>query len=344
MERRDWLVYPWQVDGQVDQWVSQFPELLDVTFVRQYTQHKVYALTVTDQKISVDNKRKHLFYVPHAHEPAGTAGCLNFIQQLLTGHHLDGTPSTLLREPILQGALLTFLPDANPFGRARCPEPYWEGARYNNREFINMVFGIGDLYADDPKKPQWERFKRVAAFSMAAGVPTRLGLVYEQVGEHDYVEPGRYDERASLVKLLHQLRAQYAYDQILSIHQTEFEGRDEDCEAILPEVQATLPEEQQMYNRQWAEALNEAWAGVGGKLRTDLREGMFNSWSDRLQLHPRLKSGLFDELQRAAPLLTLEIRNNHPDTPAEQQLLLMDTAIWRSVEYLLAAESSSTEQ
>ncbi len=343
MERRDWLVYPWQVDAQVAQWEREFPRLLDVAFVKQYTQHKVYALTVTNRNVPEEGKRKHLFYVPHAHEPAGTAGCMNFIQQLLTGHHLDGTPSTLLREPILQRAVLTFMPDANPFGRARCPEPYWEGRRYNNREFINMVFGIGELYSDEAKKPRWERFKRVAAFSMAEQVPTRLGLVYEQVSEQAYVEPGRYDERASLVKLIQQLRSQYAYDQILSIHQTEFEGREEDCEAILPEIQATLPGARQSYNRQWAEALNEAWAGVGGQPRRELRQGLLNTWSDRLQLHPRMKSSLFEELQRAVPLLTLEIRNNHPETPAEQQLLLMDTAIWRSVEYLLNGAEAGTE-
>ena len=341
MEPRDWIVYPWQVDGQVAQWATHFPHLLDVTLVKQYTQHKVYALTVTDKNVAAETKRKHLFYVPHAHEPAGTAGCLNFIEQLLTGHHLDGTPSTLLREPILQGALLTFIPDANPFGRSRCPEPFWEGRRYNNREFINMVFGMGELYAADPAKPRWERFKRVQSFSTAEHAPARLGLVYEQVGEHEYVEPGRYDERASLVKLLQPLQTQHGYDQILTLHQTEFEGRDEECEAILPEIQSTLSEARQAYNRQWAEALTEAWAGVGGRPRTALRDGLFNDWSDQLQLHRRMKPGLLAELQQAAPFLTLEIRNNHPQTPAEQQLLLMDTAIWRSVELLLAHRPSA---
>jgi hypothetical protein len=262
---------------------------------------------------------------------------MNFVHQLLTGHHLDGTPSTLVREPVLQQTVLTFIPDANPFGRARCPEPFWEGQRYNNREFINMVFGIGELYSADPRKPQWERFKRVDAFSMQESVPTRLGLVYEQVDEQRYVEPGRYDERASLVKLIQQLRTQYTYDQVLSIHQTEFEGLDIDCEAILPDLQSELPEERQAYNRQWAETLHAAWAGVGGTPRPELRGGLFRGWTDQLQLHRRMKSGFFHELQRAAALLTLEIRNNHPATPAEQQLLLMDTAIWRSVEFLLAA-------
>lgn len=337
MERRDWIVYPWQVDAQVAEWQARYPALLDVTFVRQYTQHKVYALTVTDSSIPPDQKRKHLFYVPHAHEPAGTAGCMNFISQLLSGHHVDGTPSTLVREPVLQRAVLTFIPDANPFGRARCPEPFWDGSRYNNREFINMVFGMGDHSSVDPCKPQWERFKRVDAFSTAGGVPTRLGLVYEQVDDAQYVEPGRYNERASLVQLIGQLRASYTYDQMLSIHQTEFEGRDEDCEAILPDLQPQLSPERQAYNRQWAELLNEAWSRVGGRPRTELRTGLFRSATDRLQLHQRMRSGFFEELQREAALLTLEVRNNHPETSAEQQLLLMDTALWRSVEYLLNA-------
>ena len=335
MERRDWIVYPWQVEAKIDEWRRQFPQELDVKTVEQYTRHKVFAVTVTNPDVDRHDKRGHLFFVPHAHEPAGTAGCMNFISQLLTGKHLDGTPSTLMRESILRQAILTFIPDANPFGRARSPEPYWEGRRYNNREFINMVFGIGELYSDDARKPRWERYKRVDAFSMQDVAPARLGLVYEQVGEYDYVEPGRYDERASLVKLIRMLRETYTYDQVLSIHQTEFEGRPEvDCEAILPDIQEELPKIRQEYNEQWACRLVEAWQGVGGLPRQDLRIS-FSDWVDRLESHKRMKSSLIHELQAESALLTLEIRNNTPETPAEQQLLLMDVAIWRSVEYLL---------
>ncbi len=42
--------------------------------------------------------------MPHAHEPAGTVGCMNFVSQLLTGKHLDGCPSTLVQSPVIAWA------------------------------------------------------------------------------------------------------------------------------------------------------------------------------------------------------------------------------------------------
>lgn len=35
MERRDWILYPWQVDAQVVEWQARDPHLIDALFVRQ---------------------------------------------------------------------------------------------------------------------------------------------------------------------------------------------------------------------------------------------------------------------------------------------------------------------
>ena len=325
MELRDWIAYPHQVDAKVAEWQARFPDYLEVSFLHQYTRHKVYALTVTDHRTPPAGKRKHLFFVPHAHEPAGTVACMNFISQLLTGKHLDGCPSTLVREPILEKTVLTFMPDGNPDGRARSPEPYWEGQHFNNTEFMSLVFGLDTLY--------WETYKRVARWSAKEDVPARLGIVYEQINEYDYVEPNRGDEDASLVKLVRQLCATYTYDQVLNLHQTEFEGYEqgENCFAMLPALQAELPEERQAYNRQWARELHEAWARVGGK-PAPIREGGQRG-SAIQQQSPVIP---WRALQERAPILTIEVQNNSPHTPHERQLLLMDTAIWRSVERLMS--------
>ncbi|MFH1086335.1 MAG: M14 family zinc carboxypeptidase, partial [Chloroflexota bacterium] len=269
MERADWLVYPWQVDLKVREWLERYPQLVQHQEVEQYTRHKVHALTVTDSEVPADAKRSALFFVPHAHEPAGTAACMNCIQQLLTGHHLDGAPSTLQREAILRQAALTFIPDGNPYGRARCPEPWWDGRRYNNREFINMVFGIGDLYSDDPAKPRRETFKRVGYFRADVAAPARIGLVYEQIGQWEYIEPNRGDPRGALARLVAQLAAQLApttrFDLTLNLHQTEFEGAPEreNCMVILPALQPDLPRPEQQRNEALAEAVLGAWRGVG---------------------------------------------------------------------------------
>jgi hypothetical protein len=324
MELRDWVAYPHQVDAKVAAWQQRFPEYVEVEPLRQYTRHKVHGITVTDKRVPPEGKRCHLFFVPHAHEPAGTVACMSFINQLLTGKHLDGCPSTLLRETILRRTVLTFIPDGNPYGRARSPEPYWEGQHFTNEEFMGLVFGTDALY--------WTRFKRVARWSTREEVPARLGLVYEQINEDEYVEPNRGDPSASLVRLVGRLRETWTYDQVLSLHQTEFEGYEEgeNCMIILPERQPELSEERQAYNLQWAQELIEGWAEVGGR-PIPLREGRGRG----SRVHRQSPVIAWDDLQQAAPMLTVEIQNNSPQTPHERQLLLMEVALWRSVERLL---------
>jgi hypothetical protein len=324
MELRDWIAYPHQVDAKVAEWQSRFPDYLGVDVILQYTRHKLYALTVTDWRVPQEQKRKLLCFVPHAHEPAGTVACMNFISQLLSGKHLDGCPSTLLREQVLEQTLLVFIPDGNPYGRSRSPEPYWEGQHFNNTEFMHLVFGIDTL--------QWERFKRVARWSVQEDVPAYLGIVYEPINEYEYVEPNRGDEAASLVKLVRQFEERYTFDLVLNLHQTEFDGYEEgqNCFAMLPALQAELPPAQQDTNEAWAQELMEAWARVGGK-PSPLRRGGF----PESLIHRQTPVVPWSDLQRCSPMLTIEIQNNSPQTPHEQQLMLMETAIWRSVERLV---------
>lgn len=326
MELRDWIAYPHQVDAKVAEWQARFPQFLEVDLMYQYTRHKVYALTVTDRRLPAEPKRTHLTFVPHAHEPAGTVACMNIISQLLTGKHLDGCPSTLMRESILERALLVFIPDGNPYGRARSPEPYWEGKRFDNTEFMHLVFGIDTLY--------WETFKRVARWSVKEDVPAYLGIVYEPINEYEYVEPNRGDEEASLVKLVRQLAERYTFDQVLNLHQTEFEGYEggENCFAMLPALQAELPLEQQETNRQWAQELMDTWTRVGGT-PAPLRGGGLPGGV----VHRQSPVIPWDDLQRRSPMLTIEIQNNSPITPHEKQLLLMETAIWRSIARLVGS-------
>ena len=332
MERRDWWVYPWQVDAKVAEWQRRFPQLLRVDAQEQYTRHRVWAITVADKTTPDDGKARHLVFVPHAHEPAGTAACMSLINQLLTGKHSDGCPSTLRPREILERAVLTFIPDGNPYGRSRCPEPVWEGDRFNNREFINMVFGIGDQRAEDTTKPRWERFKRVDSFSLAEEAPARLGLVYEPVDACTYVEPNRGDPRSALVQIVDRLSADCAYDHVLGLHQTEFEGYvgDANCMVILPGLQDDLLESRQVRNSELAETMMETWRQVGGR-PTPMRAGR----RDPSRFQRQAQVIPWEALQRGGAFLTVEIQNNCPRTLAEQQLLLMETAMVRSIAFML---------
>jgi len=104
--------------------------------------------------------------------------------------------------------------------------------------------------------------------------------------------------------------------------------------AMLPGIQAELPEPLQRADTSWAEALNTAWRRAGGS-PTPIDRGIADRPPAGAGLHRRGMGGVWHELQTAGPYLVAEIQNNSPLTPAEDQLLLMDTAIWASVAHLL---------
>ena len=101
---------------------------------------------------------------------------------------------------------------------------------------------------------------------------------------------------------------------------------------LLPALQDALGEEQQATNLGLAEALGAAWRQTGGR-PTSARGGRREL--SRFQRQAAVAGVPWEALQRAGAFITVEIQNNSPRTPAERQLLLMDTAIWRSIAYML---------
>ena len=100
---------------------------------------------------------------------------------------------------------------------------------------------------------------------------------------------------------------------------------------MLPTCQAELPPEQQAYNREWAQELTDAWTRVGGR-PAPVRSGGLPGDG----IHSQSPVVPWDDLQRRSPMLTIEIQNNSPQTLHERQLLLMETAICRSIERLMS--------
>ena len=107
---------PHTVEPKILEWLEKYPDRLELRHTTQYTGHKIYALTVTNKDIPADGKKKLLTTVSHGHEPAGTAAIMNFINQLLTGEHLNGKKTDLAVETMLDETLLTFIPLRIPMG------------------------------------------------------------------------------------------------------------------------------------------------------------------------------------------------------------------------------------
>lgn len=319
----DWISHPDAVEAQVAQWQRKYPDLLTVEYTTQYTGRPVYALTITDPATPVAAKRKALFFKPHAHEPAPLAGQLNFIAQLLTGRTLSGQPTRLDRERFLTQCLLCFMPDANPAGTAAAPVEAWDGTAYTNEEFWAWMRGV------DPETGKM--WKRLGLWDdrVERPLPTRYGIVYEQISAHEYVEPNRHS-RSSLMQWLKTLRERYEWDRMLDLHQTEFEGQTKNCMIILPTLYDEQPPERQAIEADWAEAILQAWAALPGGRPLPKAEPLNYTGEQRQYF-----VDVWGDLYRSANLITSEIQNNSLLTPPPLQQQLNEVAILTTVEHML---------
>ncbi len=325
MELGRWLAMPQQVEAQVARWEQAFPSLLRVDFLTQYTGHRCFALTIaagTPERN--DGRPAAWFCVPHAHEPAGTAAIMDVIAQLLTGHDLAGQPAVFDVELARRRLILTFNPDANPGGRTWSPCVWWDGSKYTNDEFWQWMRGV-----DPETGGMWQR---VARWSLRETHPLRRGIVYEQLNEHEFVEPNR-DPGSSLVRLFRQLDARYRYVRSLHLHQTEFERSPHNCMINLPVLQPELPEEIQAANLRWGQSIIACWRELGANPVPEPRGFPYA----RDEQTVRWFRDCWGESQRKAPELVVEVQNNNPRTPPEQQLALERAAIVVTIEQLLAS-------
>jgi hypothetical protein len=307
-----WIAMPDDVDRRVDLWRRDFSEWLEVEHLISYVGRPVWALTVTDPSVPPERKRAHLFDNPHAHEPACTAGQMNFLHQLLTGENLDGTPSDLPREEILHESIITFIPDCNPDGRSRSPEPYWDGTKHTNDDFWCFMRG-----RDPDTGGMW---KRVDLWTVDEPHPEVIGIVYEQISETEYVEPNRHP-RSSGMRLMRRLLETRRYDQYMHLHQTEFEKSAHNCMIILPVLQDELPEPIQRHNAQWADEVVAAWQEAG---ESPIPESRPLGYTGEQREYFVQRWGA---LQREMPTITSEVQNNSARTPPDMQRLLNEIAI-----------------
>lgn len=314
-----WPSKPHQTEPLLLEWARRHERYVTVESLRQWS-HTAYALTVTDRSVPDDTKRKCLIDVPHGHEPAGTVACMNYLSRLLEGHALDGSAAPLDRERILRETLLTFIPDANPEGRSRAPEDVWDGIKYSNDEFLKFAFGVDDSTG--------QRFKRVGRWHTTEESCHLVGVAYERIDETTYVEPNR-DWDSSFFRLLKLQRERYRYDQMIGLHQTEFENSPHNCVILLPIVWDDLPAVIRDYSLPWAQEITAAWQQIAGATPQEPRALNYTG-EQRAYFEQR-----WGDIYREVPCFTVEVQNNNPRTSPALQLRLAEAAIEISVERLL---------
>ncbi len=316
-----WVVRPWQIEQKVNEWAKKYPQLVTVEAQKTLGGNTAYAITVTNSQIDDGQKRKLLVTQPHAHEPAAIAGMVDFLSQVLDGVHVDGQPSKLDRQVILDRMVLTCIPCGNPDGVARAPEDWWDGSKYSNADFLKVFFG---READGRMSP------RVGRFNAGERAAERIGISYERINEEAYVEPNR-DRESTFFKLILRMNKKYAYDAYLDLHQTEFARSKYNAMIILPCLQPELPEPIRRANQQMGEAIVRAWQAAGAAPIPSVKPLGYGE--DQL----RYFRACWGDLYRAMPVLNIEVQNNNVRTPPRTQMELMEVAIDTTIEYLLGA-------
>jgi hypothetical protein len=312
---------PGQLEKKIAEWTAQAPEILQVDAVASYSGHNVYGLTISDFSVPREEKRAHYFAQPHAHEPGATAGMIDVIEQLCTGQDLWGWPTPLDRQRILTESVLTFNPIGNPQGRAAAPVRYWDGSRHTNDEFWCWMRG------EDPENPG-QMWKRLDIWDdREENAPKPVGIVYEQIDAHRYVEPNRH-QSSSYFRLFRKLDARYGYDRWLDLHQTEFVNSPHTCEILLP-LEGLTQGAIAATNRRWGERIVAAWYHAGFRA---LPQPVPLSYTGVQAAYFRRN---WEALHRRMNIITTEIKNNALDAPPQFQLRAQVIAIQESIQALL---------
>ncbi len=318
-----WISHPDRVDAQVAGWAKAYPQAFSAESITQYAGRPVWAVTVTDRAVDDAGKTKIMVVKPHAHEPAPIAGQINVINMLLAGESLDGRPTVYDNDRVLRQAKLTFILDANPDGTARAPVEAWDGSRYTNEEFWAWMRG--------PDPDTGKMWKRVDIWddTKEEKLPTRYGIVYEQISEHEYVEPNRH-HRSTLFQWIFKLWERHDWDFMLDLHQTEFEKSDRNCMIILPTLYDDQPEAIKQTERSWAESIVAAWGELPEARPIAEIKPLGYSGEQRQYFIDR-----WGQFYAKVPLLTSEIQNNSPQTPPFIQMRLNEIAIEATVRFAI---------
>jgi len=309
------VVFPDDVDALVAQLVGA-----KVDAFKQWAGRPVWAVTFGAEGY-LDGKHKLFVSRPHAHEPAGVAACTELIQAL-AGLGAYGGAWDAWREEVLSKFVITLVPDANPMGSTRAPVTFWDGSKIPNERFFLWMFGESGETAG-------ERFPRVACWDRREVTePALLGIAYEQIDDHTFVEPNR-DYRSTFFKSFFDLDKTYRYDVWLDLHQTEFINSDRNCDVHLPTCLYDLPEDVQTRHQALGNALHACWRSVGGEPRDTPSIPYQNNETQKAFL-----DAVWKPISERMVHIVTEIQNNNVRTPAAMQVHLQLAALTETLDWM----------
>src|SRR5262249_26057667 len=101
-EQACWVSHPEEWQPVFQEWAREQPELVRLHGWPQSGGAAVRGITVAAADMEPEKVPFRLLVtVPHGHEPAGTAACVDLACRLLTGRHRDGSPADTDAERLL---------------------------------------------------------------------------------------------------------------------------------------------------------------------------------------------------------------------------------------------------
>jgi len=219
----------------------------------------------------------------------------------------------------LAKSIVTFNPIGNPYGRENAPYLYWDGTKVSNQQFWCIMRGG---HPDAPGE-MWHRLDLFDTREMK--VPDPIGIVYEPIDSHRWVEPNR-SQLSSYSKLFHRMNARFAYQYWLDLHQTEFENSSAQCLILLP-LEESPAENIKLENTAWAKQLTTAWRDAGYVAEAPIplpykgtqAEYFLRNWRD---------------IDQKIHRISIEVKNNAADFSPQQQMRAEAVSIEATLERL----------
>ena len=331
---KTWLAKPKEINSKIIEWKKNFSDIVRVDKEKQFSGDPVYAITVTGKENI--QKKNFLLAVPHAHEPAGTAAAMNFLNEIITGEKLDGSPTKLSKEEVLRNIRLTFIPLANPFGRKKSPVEWWDGTKYSNEEFEYIM--VGKLLGNPPAKVVNKFWHFHPVFNQKVERLENIGIVWERLSEDLYGEP-HFFKGCTWWRLVNRLLDEFHYDLFIELHQGMEDWEEMDTLVIHPR-EHWIPKEIIKYADMIEEKVIERWKKMGASPHPGDKEYYQRAGKTRFpdlnNPYERIKmSGDWLTIKCGTPSLTIEVQNNNPRTPPEEQFLYEETAIEACVGMLM---------
>lgn len=296
---------------EADLFVSEIRHLVGLREWWQYGGRTAY-------QVSVGTPGKpHIYFTrPHAHEPAGTAACFEWIRRLC----LEDRDAW--SEWILGNFRLSFLADANPGGSQRAPVKFWDGTEIPNETFFLWMFGESGAHAG-------ERFPRVDSWDLReVQEPGLLGIAYEQIDPNIFVEPNR-DHRSTFFKAFFELNHIEPVDVWLDLHQTEYVGSHRNAHINLPTNVDEMTPELTAHYLGLGESILDRWRTEGAVPRDHPQHPYTGNPTQRDFLN-----AVWSSITPHTLHLVTEVQNNNPRTPITDQVRFQMAAMDEALRYV----------